>query len=57
MVDNLAYLPAAVVCAVIPTLHTIRLVKGSPAPTAVNAAISFSGRVFALGVVPLLLMR
>ena len=32
MVDNLAYLPAAVVCAVIPTLHTIRLVKGSPHP-------------------------
>jgi 4-hydroxybenzoate polyprenyltransferase len=56
-VDNLAYLPAAVVCAVIPTLHTIRLVKGSPTPIAVNAAIAFSGRVFALGVVPLLLMR
>lgn len=56
LVDNLAYLPAAVVCAVIPTLHTIRLVKGSPTPIAVNAAISFSGYVFALGVVPLLLM-
>lgn len=56
VVNNLAYLLAAVVCAVIPTLHTIRLVKGSPTPIAVNGAISFSGCVFALGVVPLLLM-
>jgi 4-hydroxybenzoate polyprenyltransferase len=53
---NLAYLLAAILCAVIPTLHTIRLVKGSPTHIAVNAAISFSGCVFALGIVPLLLM-
>jgi hypothetical protein len=42
---------------VVPMLRTVRLVRGSPSDDTVNAAVSFSGVVFALGVIPLLLLR
>ena len=57
VVDNAAYLVAVLVCAVAPMMHTVRLVRGSPSIDTVNAAVSFSGLVFALGVIPLLLLR
>jgi 4-hydroxybenzoate polyprenyltransferase len=53
---TLAYLAAATVCALAPTMRTLWLVRGTPSPTAVNAAIAFSGLVFGLGLVPLLLL-
>jgi 4-hydroxybenzoate polyprenyltransferase len=57
VVQHMAYFMAALLCAVMPTVHTIRLVKGSPSPREINAAISFSGLVFATGIIPVLLMR
>jgi 4-hydroxybenzoate polyprenyltransferase len=57
VVDDAAYLVAILVCAVVPMLRTVRLVRGSPSDDTVNAAVSFSGVVFALGVIPLLLLR
>jgi len=57
VVHHVAYFLAALLCAVVPTMHTIRLVKGSPSPSDINAAISFSGLVFATGIIPMLLMR
>jgi 4-hydroxybenzoate polyprenyltransferase len=57
VVQNVAYFLAALVCGVVPTVRTIRLVRGSPAPNAINAAIAFSGLVFTTGLIPVLLMR
>lgn len=57
VVDDLAYFAAAFVCAVAPTARALWLVRGSPSLAAINTAISFSGWVFALGVLPLILMR
>lgn len=57
IVDSGAYLLAALVCAVAPTLRSIKLATGSPSREAIDAAISFSGLVFSLGVIPMLLMK
>jgi 4-hydroxybenzoate polyprenyltransferase len=57
IVNSLVYLMAALVCAVAPTVYTLRLVRGTPTPEAIENAISFSGRVFGLGIIPILLMR
>jgi 4-hydroxybenzoate polyprenyltransferase len=53
---RLAYLVAAAVCALAPTMRTVWLVRGTPSPAAVTNAIEFSGLVFGLGLVPLLLL-
>jgi 4-hydroxybenzoate polyprenyltransferase len=57
VVHHMAYFLAALLCAVVPTVHTIRLVNGSRSPREINAAISFSGLVFATGIVPIIFMR
>jgi 4-hydroxybenzoate polyprenyltransferase len=56
VVGRVAYLVAAVALAVVPTLLTLRRVRGVPTAEAVLAAVAFSGNVFALGLVPVLLM-
>jgi 4-hydroxybenzoate polyprenyltransferase len=53
---RLAYLAAALICAVAPAARTLWLVRSTPSQTAVTAAIAFSGLVFGLGLVPLLLL-
>lgn len=50
------YLVAALVCAVAPAIRTLWLVRGTPSHAVVTAAIAFSGLVFGLGLVPLLLL-
>jgi hypothetical protein len=49
-------LAAALICAVAPAARTLWLVRSTPSQTAVTAAIAFSGLVFGLGLVPLLLL-
>lgn len=53
---DIAYLAAALVCAVVPTLRTLQMVSGRPSLQVVDRAVQFSGLVFLLGVIPLLLL-